>query len=51
MSKDKSAYHYLPASVDAFPEGKNFTNELEEVGFSNSTLKNFDWRNFFNIYC
>ena len=39
ISKDKSAYHYLPASVDAFPEGKNFTNELEEVGFSNSTLK------------
>ena len=39
ISKDKSAYHYLPASVDAFPEGKNFINELEEVGFSNSTLK------------
>jgi demethylmenaquinone methyltransferase/2-methoxy-6-polyprenyl-1,4-benzoquinol methylase len=39
ISKDKSAYHYLPASVDAFPEGENFTNELEEVGFSNSTYK------------
>ena len=39
ISKDKSAYHYLPASVDAFPEGKNFTKELDQVGFSNSSYK------------
>ena len=39
FSKDKSAYHYLPASVDAFPEGNNFTNELDQVGFSNSSYK------------
>ena len=39
FSKDKSAYHYLPESVDAFPEGNNFTNELDQVGFSNSSYK------------
>ena len=39
ISKDKSAYHYLPASVDAFPEGKNFIIELYDAGFSNSTYK------------
>ena len=39
FSEDKSAYHYLPASVDAFPEGNNFTNELDKVGFLNSSYK------------
>lgn len=39
ISKDKSAYHYLPASVDAFPEGNNFTNELNLIGFLNSDYK------------
>ena len=39
ISKDKSAYHYLPASVDAFPEGNNFTNELNHIGFLNSDYK------------
>ena len=39
ISKDKSAYYYLPASVDAFPEGNSFTNELDLVGFINSSHK------------
>ena len=39
ISNDKSAYHYLPASVDAFPEADIFTNELDQVGFSNSTYQ------------
>ena len=39
ISKDKSAYHYLPASVDAFPEGISFNNELDLVGFLNSSNK------------
>jgi demethylmenaquinone methyltransferase/2-methoxy-6-polyprenyl-1,4-benzoquinol methylase len=39
ISKDKSAYHYLPASVDAFPEGKNLTKELDHAGFSNAIYK------------
>ena len=33
ISKDKSAYSYLPESVDAFPSGEKFTVELKNVGF------------------
>ena len=39
ISKDKSAYHYLPESVASFPEGKDFLEELINVGFSDSSLK------------
>jgi len=35
ISKDKSAYSYLPDSVSAFPSGKYFLVELEKVGFKN----------------
>lgn len=38
ISKDKSAYHYLPESVAAFPEGDGFLNELKKVGFINLKL-------------
>ncbi|MCH2044730.1 MAG: bifunctional demethylmenaquinone methyltransferase/2-methoxy-6-polyprenyl-1,4-benzoquinol methylase UbiE [Saprospiraceae bacterium] len=34
-SKDKKAYSYLYESVQAFPEGKDFTDLLEAVGLSN----------------
>jgi len=33
VSKDASAYTYLPQSVEAFPEGKDFEKILEQVGF------------------
>jgi len=33
VSKDSSAYSYLPESVEAFPEGKDFEAILEKVGF------------------
>ncbi len=33
VSKDKSAYAYLPQSVMAFPEGKDFENILDKAGF------------------
>ncbi|MEQ8624098.1 MAG: bifunctional demethylmenaquinone methyltransferase/2-methoxy-6-polyprenyl-1,4-benzoquinol methylase UbiE [Vicingaceae bacterium] len=33
VSKDASAYTYLPASVEAFPEGKAFEQILKNVGF------------------
>ena len=33
ISKDKSAYSYLPESVDAFPSGEKFIVELKNVGF------------------
>ena len=35
ISKDKSAYSYLPESVNAFPSGEKFLKELEKVGFKN----------------
>lgn len=39
FSRDKSAYTYLPASVEAFPEGEQFKNILAENGFSQINLK------------
>ena len=33
VSKDNSAYTYLPNSVEAFPSGKDFIKHLENVGF------------------
>lgn len=39
ISKDRSAYTYLPESVNAFPEREIFIQELESVGFKNSIFK------------
>jgi demethylmenaquinone methyltransferase/2-methoxy-6-polyprenyl-1,4-benzoquinol methylase len=36
VSKDHSAYTYLPESVQAFPEGKEFLKILADVGFKDS---------------
>lgn len=33
ISKDKAAYSYLPESVEAFPEGKDFEGILNKLGF------------------
>ncbi|MDA0913455.1 MAG: bifunctional demethylmenaquinone methyltransferase/2-methoxy-6-polyprenyl-1,4-benzoquinol methylase UbiE [Bacteroidetes bacterium] len=33
VSKDASAYSYLPESVDAFPEGDQFLSIMEECGY------------------
>ncbi len=33
VSKDKSAYTYLPKSIAEFPDGKAFLNKLENAGF------------------
>jgi demethylmenaquinone methyltransferase/2-methoxy-6-polyprenyl-1,4-benzoquinol methylase len=35
ISKDKSAYTYLPESVAAFPEGQDFLAILTKVGYKN----------------
>lgn len=35
ISKDKRAYAYLPESVEAFPEGKAFTDIMEKIGYKN----------------
>src|ERR1035438_280029 len=34
ISKDYAAYSYLPSSVMAFPQGKEFVNILKSVGFN-----------------
>ena len=39
ISKDKSAYQYLPESVAAFPEGEFFLSKLESAGFSSFFMK------------
>jgi len=36
ISKDKSAYSYLPESVETFPSGENFIKLLNEAGFLNT---------------
>lgn len=36
FSKDDAAYKYLPDSVEAFPQGKQFTDLLEECQFKNT---------------
>jgi demethylmenaquinone methyltransferase/2-methoxy-6-polyprenyl-1,4-benzoquinol methylase len=38
-SKDKKAYSYLYESVQAFPDGVDFTKLLDQTGFSQSTWK------------
>ena len=34
FSRDNSAYTYLPESVEAFPEGKDFNAIMEKLGFN-----------------
>lgn len=36
ISKDSSAYSYLPESVNEFPDGERFLRILAEVGFENN---------------
>ncbi|AZQ64454.1 bifunctional demethylmenaquinone methyltransferase/2-methoxy-6-polyprenyl-1,4-benzoquinol methylase UbiE [Flammeovirga pectinis] len=37
VSKDNSAYTYLPESVEAFPYGKAFTDILDKLGYKSVT--------------
>lgn len=39
VSKDSSAYSYLPESVMAFPDDQNFLSVLTKCGFSRATQK------------
>jgi len=36
VSKDAKAYDYLPASIQAFPEGQAFVNHLQTAGFKST---------------
>jgi len=38
VSKDSSAYTYLPASVEAFPYGDAFAQKLKEAGFTQVSI-------------
>ncbi len=39
ISKDQSAYTYLPESVDAFPDGQNFLDILSAVGYKQTECR------------
>lgn len=39
VSRDKSAYDYLPESVHAFPRGTRFTGILDRIGFKNAAVR------------
>ncbi|MFM1876862.1 MAG: hypothetical protein RL266_2599 [Bacteroidota bacterium] len=39
LSKDDSAYTYLPQSVNAFPDGNDFLKVMEEAGYQRNTYK------------
>jgi demethylmenaquinone methyltransferase/2-methoxy-6-polyprenyl-1,4-benzoquinol methylase len=39
ISNDKSAYTYLPESVEVFPDGMDFENILKKVGFKETACK------------
>jgi demethylmenaquinone methyltransferase/2-methoxy-6-polyprenyl-1,4-benzoquinol methylase len=39
VSKDDSAYTYLPESVEAFPDGEDFLHILQDVGFKQNQCR------------
>ncbi|MBR3471812.1 MAG: bifunctional demethylmenaquinone methyltransferase/2-methoxy-6-polyprenyl-1,4-benzoquinol methylase UbiE [Prevotella sp.] len=39
ISKDKSAYKYLIATIEAFPQGERMVDILKKAGFSHATFK------------
>jgi demethylmenaquinone methyltransferase / 2-methoxy-6-polyprenyl-1,4-benzoquinol methylase len=39
ISSDKSAYTYLPESVEAFPDGQKFVDILNRLGYKNTSCK------------
>ena len=43
ISKDKSAYAYLPESVQAFPQRDAFLKMMQQAGFKSSSYKNLSF--------
>lgn len=41
ISRDKQAYTYLPATMEAFPQGEQMQKILEKVGFEDVNFKRF----------
>ena len=50
ISKNKTAYKYLDESINKFPEGKNFTRILNNLGFKNTQSKKLSL-GICSIYC
>ncbi len=50
FSKNKQAYQYLDASIKAFPEGKDFVEVLQKIGFKNNINKPLSF-GICSIYC
>ena len=49
LSHDKSAYTYLPQSVDEFPYGEKFRGMLLQAGFTDCRITNL-WGGIAQIY-
>ena len=41
ISRDKKAYRYLPATMEAFPQGERMQEILKQAGFTNVSFKRF----------
>jgi demethylmenaquinone methyltransferase / 2-methoxy-6-polyprenyl-1,4-benzoquinol methylase len=50
FSKNRNAYKYLDESIQKFPEGKNFTNILDNLGYVNTYCKPLSL-GICSIYC
>jgi demethylmenaquinone methyltransferase/2-methoxy-6-polyprenyl-1,4-benzoquinol methylase len=50
FSKNREAYSYLDESIKKFPEGKDFINILDEVGYKNTSCKPLSL-GICSIYC
>lgn len=50
LSKNRSAYQYLDESIKKFPEGKNFTAILDNLGYKNTYSKPLSL-GICSIYC
>ena len=50
FSKNRHAYAYLDESIKKFPEGKNFTQILDQIGYHNTYSKTLSL-GICSIYC
>lgn len=50
FSKNRDAYKYLDESIKKFPEGKNFTVILDNLGYTNTYCKHLSF-GICSIYC
>lgn len=39
ISKDRSAYNYLTATIEAFPQGETIVEVLRNIGFAKASFK------------